>query len=235
MSFLDNLSPIGLGIGLVGGIANIFGASGANKKLDALLKQDPTYTANPIAAQRLSLAQTLLNSRAPGASYAERNIYGNQANQQANIQRNATDASQALALGAANQATTNQAFGQLANQEDQDYQRRYSNLTGAQQGEIQEGDKVYQDQVRRFGDLAQIRGQQNANTQAAWQGISNLGYGIANFGLAGGFSKLFGNGNNGGGTPSYSPSPQYNTYNPGLANTAGSYASPASNYPSLTY
>lgn len=226
-------SIIGLGTGLIGGIGGLFGAGSANRKLDALLKQDPTYTANPIAAQRLSLAQTLLNSRAPGASYAERNIYGNQANQQANIQRNATDSSQALALGAANQATTNQSFGQLANQEDQDYQRRYANYTGAQQGEIQEGDKVYQDQMRRFNDLAQIRGQQNANTQAAWQGISNLGFGVANFGLAGGFSKLFGNGNNNGAMPSSAPTPQYNYYNPGLANTGGAYSSPASNYPSI--
>ncbi len=191
---------IGGGIGLIGGIGKLFGAGKANSGLNDLLKQDPTYAANPLASQRLGLAQTLLNARQPGAAYNERNIYGNQANQQANIQRNATDGSQALALGAASQATTNQAFGQLNQQEDQGYQQRLSNLNQAQQGEINEGDKVYQDQIRRFGDLAQIRGQQNQNTQNAWGSISNLGFGAMNFGLSGGFNKLFGGGGTNGTT-----------------------------------
>lgn len=189
---MDPLSIIGLGTGLIGGIAGLFGAGSANKKLDQLLSQDPTYKANPIAAQRLGLAQTLLNARSPGAAYAEKNIYGNQANQQANIERNATDSSQALALGAASQGQTNKAFEGLNEQEAADYQRRYGNLTGAQEGQIQEGDKVYQDQVRRFGDIAQIRGAQNANTQNAWNSISNLGFGAAGFGLQGGLGGLFG-------------------------------------------
>lgn len=189
-------SGIGAGLGLVGGIANIFGASSANSQLEALIKKDPKYAANPIASQRMGLAQTLLNARSPGAAYAEQNIYGNQANQQANVERNATDSSQALALGAASQGATNKAFGDLNNQETQDYQRRYGNLVGAQQGEIQEGDKVYQDQIRRFNDLAQIRGAQNQNTQNAWSSLSNLGFGVMNFGLAGGFGGTGGGGNN---------------------------------------
>jgi hypothetical protein len=190
---VDPYSAIGgAALGLAGGIANIFGASSANNKLNALLQQDPTYSANPIAAQRLGLAQTLLNARAPGAAYAQANIYGNQANQQANIQRNATDGSQALAMGAANQGQTNQAFAQENNNENLDYQRRYGNLVGAEQGQIQEGDKVYQDHIRRFGDLAQIRGMQNQNTQNAWKSLSNLGFGAMNFGLSGGVNKIAG-------------------------------------------
>ena|ERR1700749_2709664 len=193
MPGVDPISSIaGLGLGLAGGIGGIFSSINANKGLNQLLQQDPTYQANPIAGQRLALAQTLLNARMPGASFATNNIYGNQANNEANIERNATDSSQALAAGAASQGQTNAAFGKLAEQEAQDSQRRYGNLVGAQQGEIQEGDKVYQDQIRRFGDLAQIRGQQNANTRSMWQGISNLGFGAMNFGLAGGPSRLFG-------------------------------------------
>lgn len=193
MPGIDPISSIiGGGIGLIGGIANIFGAGKSNKKLDDLLKQDPTYSANPLASQRLGLAQTLLSARMPGAASIERNIYGNQANQMAFINRNATDGSQALAAGAGAQGQTNKAFDQLGTQEAQDYQQRYSNLVGAQQGEINEGDKVYQDQIRRFGDIAQIRGQQNANTQNAWGSLSNLGFGAMNFGLAGGFGKMFG-------------------------------------------
>lgn len=194
MGLTDFLAPIGLATGIIGSVGKIFGAGSANKKLDQLLQQDPTYKANPIAAQRLSLAQSLLNARAPGAAYAQANIYGSQANQEANIQRNATSGSQGLAAGAAAQAQTNKNFLDLNSQEDQDYQRRYQNEVGAQEGQIQEGDKVYQDQIRKFGDIAQIRGMQNQNTQNAWQSLSNLGYSTANFGLSGGFSKIFGGG-----------------------------------------
>src|SRR5205085_1584394 len=84
--------------------------------------------ANPIAGQRLGLAQTLLNARMPGAAAAERNIYGSQANTMAQVNRNATDSSQVLALAGAAQGQTNQAFSNLETQEAQDYQRRYSNL-----------------------------------------------------------------------------------------------------------
>lgn len=186
------VGAIGLGVGLIGGIGKLIGSGSANKKLSQLIGQEPTYTANPIAAQRLALAQNLLNARMPGASYAESNIYGNQANQEANIQRNATSGSQALAMGAATQAGTNKAFTDLGAKEAEDYQRRYANLSSAEQGQIQEGDKVYQDQIRRFQDLAQIRGQQNANTQNAWSSISNAGFGVASFGLSGGIGRLFG-------------------------------------------
>lgn len=184
-------SGIGAGLGLVGGIANIVGAFGANRKLEKLLQQDPQYAANPIAAQRLGLAQTLLNARSPGAAYATANIYGNQANTMANAEKNATDSSQLLALGAAEQGQTNKNFLDLSDQDAKDYQRRYGNLVGAQEGEIQEGDKAFQDRVRRFSDMAQIRGQQNQNTQNAWSSLSNLGFGAMNFGLAGGFSNPY--------------------------------------------
>lgn len=203
------LSAIGMGVGLIGSIGNIFGSRRANKRLEALIGQNPAYKENPIAGQRLALAQQLLNARMPGAASIERNIYGNQANTLANVQRNATDASQALALSAGTQGQTNQAFNQLGIQESQDYYNRLGNLTGAQQGMIQEGDKVYQDQVRRFQDLAAIRGAQNQNRQSAWQGIGNLGFGLMNFGAAteqglanmftGGMGGAFGGGRSSGG------------------------------------
>jgi len=151
---MNPLSLISAGIGGLGAIGGIINSFSSGSKLRNLLKQDPTYQSSPYAAQRLGMAQTLLNARMPGATAMERNIYGNQANQIANVNRNATDASQALALGAAAQGQTNQAFQNLATQEQQDYYNRLQNYTGAQQGMIQEGDKVYQDQVRRFGDRA---------------------------------------------------------------------------------
>lgn len=182
-------SLAGLGVGLIGGIGQLFGAKKANQRLEDLIKQDPTYTANPQAANRLGLAQTMLNARMPGAARAEANIYGAGANQEANIERNATDSSQALSLGAQGTGQEIAGFGKLAGEEAQDYQRRYNNLVGAQEGVISEGDKVAQDKIRKFEDLAKIRGAQTANTQGAWSSLTNLGMAGFNFGLAGGFNK----------------------------------------------
>lgn len=216
---MDPISIAGAVTGLIGGIGSIFGNKKSNRELDKLMKQNPAYKANPIASQRMALAQQLLNARAPGAAAQERNIYGSQANTLANVNRNATDSSQALALAAGVQGQTNQSFNQLGIQEGQDYYNRLNNLSGAQQGVIQEGDKVYQDQVRRFQDLASIRGAQNSNRQATWQGVSNLGFGLMNFGLSGGANGMFGGSGGGGGNAGYmTPS----TFNMPLA----SYGSP---------
>lgn len=174
---MDPLSLASAGLGGLGAIGGIINGFTSGSKLNNLIKQDPTYTANPIAAQRLGLATSLLNARMPGATAMERNIYGNQANQLANVNRNATDSSQALALGSAAQGQTNQAFQNLSVQEQGDYYNRLQNLTGAQQGVIQEGDKVYQDQVRRYGDLAAVTGAKMQNTQTAWNSLANLGFG----------------------------------------------------------
>jgi hypothetical protein len=197
------LSSLGLGgLGAIGGIINSFGASG---RLNALKAMDPQYKANPIAAQRMGLAQTLLQARMPGATAMERNIYGNQANQMGNVNRNVTDSSQALAMGSAAQGQTNQAFQGLATQEQGDYYNRLQNLGGAQQGMIQEGDKVYQDQVRRYQDQASILGAQMQNTQTGWNSLANLGFGGA------GIAAQFGGGGQGGGR-NVNPSAARNSY-----------------------
>ena len=52
---------IGLGIGLIGGIGKMFGRGKANREMDKLLAKNPVYNENPLARQRLGLAQTLLN------------------------------------------------------------------------------------------------------------------------------------------------------------------------------
>lgn len=182
---MDPLSIAGAGLGIIGGIGGLFGAGKSNRQLRRLMGQDPVYQANPIVAQRLGLAQTLLNARMPGAAAAERNIYQTQANTMANVNRNATDASQALALAGAGQGQANQAFGNLSTQEAQDYQRRYGNLVGAQDASVQEGDKVFQDKVRRFQDAAQIQGAIAQNRQSAWSSLGNLGFGVMGLGAAG--------------------------------------------------
>src|SRR6266700_3363581 len=141
---VDPISSIGgLGLGLIGGVASLFGARRANKRLDQLLKEDPSYAANPLAAGRLALSRNLLNARMPGASSVEQNIYGNEGNQLGNISRYATDSSTAISAGAAAIGAGNRQFQQLGQEENQDYQRRFTNYVGAEEGQIGEDTKVF--------------------------------------------------------------------------------------------
>lgn len=201
---MDPLSIAGGALGIIGGIGGLFGGGKANKKLKALMADNPAYQQNPLAAKRLGYAEQLLNARMPGSMSAERNIYTNQANQLANIDRNATDSSQALALGAASQAQTNQAFNQLGQQEAQDYYNRLGVLQGAQQGMIDEQGKVFQDRVRRWEDRGAIEGAMQQNTANTWKSLSNLGFSLAGsnlFGVGGKAGGAQGGGGMGGQTP----------------------------------
>lgn len=161
-------------------------ASAANKlknMSNQINPNDPKYNTSPYAQQRLGLAQTLLNARMPGATAMERNIYGNQANQLQNVNRNSTSGSQALAMGAAAQGQTNQAVQNLGVQEQQDYYNRLQNVTGAEQGMTQEGDKVYQDQLRDYQEKTQMK---NAYLAASMQNKDTAMNSWANTGLSGG-------------------------------------------------
>jgi hypothetical protein len=175
----------GLAIGAVGAIGKAIGRGKANKQMDALLAKNPAYTENPLARQRLGLAQTLLNARMPGAVAMERNLFTNQATQLNRLDRGATDASQALAAAAGIGAGTDNSLMQLGMAESQDYQRRLNNLTTAQEGVIQEGDKVFADQTRRYNDEFSVRGAQQQNRQNTWGDISNFGFSLANFAAQG--------------------------------------------------
>ena len=172
---------VGLGVGLIGGIGKMFGRGKANREMDKLLAKNPVYSENPLARQRLGLAQTLLNARMPGAAAVERNLFTNQATQLNRLDRGATDASQALAAAAGIGAGTDNSLMQLGVTEAQDYQRRLNNLTNAQEGVIQEGDKVFADQTRRYNDEFAVRGAQQQNRQNNWGDVSNFGFEFANF------------------------------------------------------
>lgn len=190
----QNFNPLSLGglaLGVIGGIGSLFGAHKANKQLEALLKQNPSYQANPIAGQRLGFAQSLLNARMPGAAAITQNILGNQQNQVENINRNATDSTQALALQGGIAGQTNQALTNAGLQENEDYYKRLDFLNSAQEGSIREGDKVFQDKVRSFEDTAKIKGAEIQNRQGAWNSLSNFGMAAMNYGQMG---SMFGGG-----------------------------------------
>jgi len=179
---------IGAGVGLVGGIGKMFERGRANRELRGLMKNMPQYKENPLFAQRLGLAQQLLNARMPGAAAAERNIYQTQANQMANVQRGATSGSDVLLAGAGAAGQAGQAFNQLGQMEASDYQRRYGNLASAQDAQAAEQQRVYEDQLRRYQTQAQLQGAIQENRAATFGDIGNLGMGFANMGVAGGFN-----------------------------------------------
>jgi hypothetical protein len=197
--FNPYMAGAGALMGIGAGIGSWIGANNLKKQLTDLSSQDPTYQVSPYAAQRLGLAQTLFNGRMPGATQQEQNIYGTQGNTMANIQRNAGDSSQALALGGATQGRTNAAFGDLNQQELQDYQRRYGNLSGAQEGMTAEHTKQYEDSVRQWQDKINIAMAKHAVGQQTAQTFANMG-GAMMSPMGGGFdyTKLFNNGGGGG-------------------------------------
>jgi len=184
------LMAIGAGLGLIGGIGKMFARGKSNKELSQLQSQDPAYQANPLAQQRLSYARALRDARMPGAAAAERNIMGTMGNTLSTAQNNASDSSQFLALAGAAQGQAQRGFENLATAEQQDQQRRMTNWEQALQGQIGEEQAAFQDEVRRFGNKAQIQGAQAENRVNTWGDISGMGFGLADFAQAGGFNGI---------------------------------------------
>lgn len=184
MSFLKDFARL-FGGGLVG--AMIGSRKDANKDLDKVLAQDPMYAQNPLAAQQFALAQQYMNAKMPGANQLEDNISTTQGNNLDFIRKNATDASQAIGAAAGTGAQADQAFSDLQTKEAGFKTSMLGNLNDAYGTLIGEGDKVYGDKVRRFGDTVQVRGAQSENKQKTWQDIINLGTSLLGFGKAGGF------------------------------------------------
>jgi len=168
-------SAVGGALGVIGTIASNLEGDKTRRRLLGMLGKDPQYTESPYAKSRLGLATQLLNSRMPGATAMERNIYANQANYLGQAQRNATDSSQLLALGAAAQGQTNEAFGQLGISEAQDYYRRLENYNQGNDAMTQEHHASFDDKVRRWQDEANIYMARNQIRQNQGQSLVNLG------------------------------------------------------------
>jgi hypothetical protein len=159
--------------GMFQALGNALSAKKSNKALTDVWNKDPSYTKNPLVGQQFDLAKQMFYGRMVGGAQEERNIYGNNANFNAQVGRNSSDGSQSLALAAAGQGQTNQAFSNLQLKEQQNKYGMLSNLNNAYGQMIGEDDKVYNDQVRRFGDYASIKGAQIQNKAGILTGVFN--------------------------------------------------------------
>lgn len=162
---------LGLAGGIIKGIASIgkiFSGIKQNSEANEINPIRNPYEVSPYAKKQLGLANQFLNGRMAGASGAEQNIAGAQANYGASVQRNATDSGQALSAGILSQGQTDAAYNQLGINEAQNKAQMLGNQNQALQGMTYENDKVYQDQQRNYEMQLQQKAQLRSN---AWQNI----------------------------------------------------------------
>ena len=174
-------------------------------KLKELLGQNPTYQRSKYPGMQLGVAQNAFNARMPGSSQFQNNIFASQGNTLSNINRNATDASQALALGAAAQGQTDQALGNLQLQEADWKKFGLQNLNAAYGANTQEDQYMNENNQLNYQNKVQLEGAIAANKyakrKALWNTVSGIGqFAVSAAGAIAGIPGLGGKGGGGGGT-----------------------------------
>lgn len=189
----------------------LFAGMKQNKLANEINPQDITYRENPYARQNLGIINQLFNARMPGAAAAGRQISANQANQMNNVNRLATDSSTALALGLASEGQANEAANQLAMQEGSQKYGLLDNLSSAYKTLIGEGDKVYQDQLRKFNNDVN---EKSALRKSSMENLTGFGSDLLSAGITaatgglGAFGKV--GGAMKGAMPNFNPQNPYN-------------------------
>lgn len=173
---------LGLAAGLISPIVGAITGAGQRRAARKIKVNDPTYQVSPFAQQQYQLAQQGFNARMAGAGQMEQNIFTNQANTMGSVNRNATDASQALALAGSVQGGTNDAFANLGLQEMQNRQMQQGNLNQALGIMTNEEDKVFGDKLRKAQEAQAAK---NALMQAGMTNQGNALNSISNMGIMG--------------------------------------------------
>lgn len=185
---------IGGGLSLVNSIGKFISGAKQSKEAKKINPVWQQYQANPYAAKQLALAQQLFGGRMAGAPQLERNIFSSQGNTLANVNRNATDASQALAMGAATQGQTDASLNNLQIQEAQNKYAMLNNLNAAYGQQINEGDKVYNSQMQKYmSDVQRKDALANAGAQNKYGAVNDASSMAMQFGMLGGFGNGAGN------------------------------------------
>lgn len=182
------MSFVGVAIGgaALSAGSKIYSGIQQGKAANKINPQYKAYTESPYAKQSLGLAQQMFNGRMAGAADASRGIQNTQGNQIANIQRNATDSSTALALGAAAQGQADSSVNNLAMQEGQYKTGLLDNIQNAYNQLTKEHQNIYQDQFDKYKlDSAAKQQLKNASTANIVGGISDIGAGALGFATAG--------------------------------------------------
>lgn len=144
----------------------------------AMVNETGEYQADPNMDQNLSLARSLFNARAAGAASAEQSILSNQATATGSVERNATDAAQALSVIEGVNNNTNNAVAQLQQSEAVDQQRRFGQLQNAVSMKNAEVGKVWADKLRKLNMRLGINNTYHQNLNNAVGGITD-GLGMA--------------------------------------------------------
>lgn len=170
----------------------------ADKQLQDLIAQNPTYQRSAYPGKQLGLANSLIGSRVPGAGQFQNNIFTSQGNQMANIGRNATDSSQALLFGAGAQGQADQSLGDLQLQEADWTKYGLQNLNQAYGANQQEDQYANQMEQQKYQNLVSLKGAQAANKMAKRKALWNTVGDIANLGVSAFTGGIFGKGGGAG-------------------------------------
>jgi hypothetical protein len=175
---------------MIGSIFKIFTGGKQKREARQIKPAWEQYKESPYAKQQLGTATNMFNGPMAGLREAERGIFAAQANANAGVGRNATDASQALLLNAAGQGQTNDALMGLQMKNAQNKYAMLNNLNNAYGAMTQEGDKVYQSMLQKYQmDVAQKNALTAAGNQNIFGGLDDIAsqaIQIAGMGLGGG-------------------------------------------------
>mgnify|MGYP003657461519 CR=1 FL=1 len=170
----------------IGAVSKLTQAAKQNKLAKKINPIDQTLEASSIIGGLYGQGKQLYQGRMAGATQAEQNISTGEANATAFGQRNATDASQLLSLGASVYGQGNEANVNLATQEAQDKQQRFGIYSQTAQLAEQDRQNVYNDKLRKYYDdlnyKRALEGAAMQNKAGAWNSISE---GLMSFGTSG--------------------------------------------------
>lgn len=182
LDFSPNLQRTWFAVGVtgVGALVKVGTSIAQNHKANEINPTYTPYTSSPYAAQQLGTAQQLFNGRMPGANDIAQGIGSSQQNVISNVNRNATDSSQALALAEQGQGTANNAYTNLGIQEGQYKASMLNNLNAGYQAMVGEGDKVYNSQFQKYQlDTNQQTALRGAAAQNLQSGFNDVAGGIS--------------------------------------------------------
>lgn len=164
-------------MGLISGIAGLFQAGKQRRLAKKINPVNTTYEESPYIQQLYGEGRNLYQGRMAGAGAAEQKILTNQANTLSTVENNATDASQVLQTAAGVQGQTDEALSNLAVDEAKNKVGRFGVLSNVSQLMQQEGEKVYNDKLRKYYDdlnyKRALEGAADQNTSNFWQGLDD--------------------------------------------------------------